>query len=71
VGPAVGQPIHKPKIDFYDPLSLYLSDLFMIVSTSSRNANWLELLQLPHPKPPWEAWHGAAQEKKGKIFKNS
>jgi len=28
VGTAVGKPIHKPKIDFYDPFSFYISDLY-------------------------------------------
>jgi len=28
VGSAVGKPIHKPKIDFYYPFSLYISDLY-------------------------------------------
>jgi len=25
---AVDKPIHKPKIDFYNPLSLYISNLY-------------------------------------------
>jgi len=28
VGSAVGKPLRKPKIDFYDPFSLYVSDLY-------------------------------------------
>jgi len=27
-GSAVGKPIRKPNIDFYDPFSLYVSDLY-------------------------------------------
>jgi len=28
VGSAVCKPIHKPKVDFYDPFSLFISDLY-------------------------------------------
>jgi len=28
LGSAAGKPIHKPKIDFYDPFSIYISDLY-------------------------------------------
>jgi len=28
LGSAVGKPMHKPKIDFYDPSSPYLFDLY-------------------------------------------
>jgi len=41
VGSAVGKPIHKPKIDFYDLFSLYLSDLY-------DDTLWVELVFCSH-----------------------
>jgi len=32
VGSAVGKPIHKPKIDVYDPFSLFISNLMRLLT---------------------------------------
>jgi len=41
VGSAVGKPIHKPEINFYDPFFLYISDLYGFTFEKDIGNGWL------------------------------
>jgi len=48
VGSAVGKPTHKPETDFYDPFSLYVSDLYGGDPETLASA-----AQIPHLSSSW------------------